>query len=86
MTNKRHTVLYTGVTGDIHRRVWEHKEGLCTGFTKKYNCTELVLVETFDDPTFGIEREKEIKGWRRQKKIDLIQKSNPGWHDLYDSL
>jgi len=82
MTNQRNKVLYTGVTNNIARRVFEHQEGICGGFTKKYNCTKLVFAEISQDAISAIEREKEIKGWKRQKKIDLINQSNPEWKDL----
>ena len=86
MTNPSNTVLYIGMTGNLARRVWEHKEHLIQGFTKKYNCTKLVYVETADDPTAAIEREKELKGWRREKKESLICTLNPEWRDLYDEM
>ncbi|MEW6328429.1 MAG: GIY-YIG nuclease family protein [Thermodesulfobacteriota bacterium] len=72
LTNKRNTVLYTGMTNDLKRRVFEHKEKLVDGFTKKYNVTKLVYYEVFDDPENAILREKQIKAGSRQKKIDLI--------------
>ncbi len=86
MTNKHNTVLYTGVTNDIYRRVSEHKEGLTKGFTKKYNVNKLVYVEEFLDPNSAIAREKQIKAGSRQKKIDLIESINPEWNDLYNDL
>jgi putative endonuclease len=86
MTNKTHTVLYTGVTGDLRRRVYEHKEKMVRGFTSRYNVTKIVYYEMFDDPRNAISREKQIKGGSRQKKIDLILGMNPDWKDLYDEL
>jgi len=86
MTNKRNTVLYTGVTNDLKRRVYEHKEKLVEGFTKKYNITKLVYYEVTDDVRSAILREKQIKGGSRQKKIDLINCINPEWRDLYEDL
>ncbi len=86
MTNKRNTVLYTGVTNDLKRRVYEHKEKLTEGFTKKYNLTKLVYYEVFDDPENAITREKQIKGGSRQKKISLVNGFNRSWRDLYDDL
>jgi len=86
MTNKYNTVLYTGVTGDLKKRVWQHKEKLADGFTKRYNVTKLVYYEVFHDIRDAIMREKQIKGGSRQKKIDLIQSMNADWHDLYDDL
>jgi len=86
MTNKNNSVLYTGVTNDIKRRVYEHKEKLVSSFTKKYNVDKLVYYEIFDDILTAIEREKQIKGGSRKKKIDLIIKMNPEWKDLYNDL
>ena len=83
MTNgPRPHVLYTGMTGNLPRRVFEHKSKLSTGFTSRYNLTRLVYYEMFAYPAEAIAREKEIKGWRRSKKIALIQAMNPHWHDL----
>jgi len=81
MTNKRNTVLYTGVTND-RRRAYEHREKLVEGFTKKYNITKLVYYEVFDSIENAILREKQIKGGSRQKKIDLINSMNKEWLDL----
>lgn len=86
MTNKNNTVLYTGITNNLIRRVYEHKEKLIDGFTKKYNCTKLVFYEIFSTPYDAIAREKQIKAGSRKKKIDLINKMNPEWKDLYDEL
>ena len=86
MTNKRNTVLYTGVTNDLRRRVYEHKEKLADGFTKKYNITKLVYYEIFLDPENAIMREKHLKAGSRQKKIDLINQMNKEWRDLYEQL
>ena len=72
MTNKNNRVLYTGVTNDLKRRVYEHKEKFVSGFTKKYNVSKLVYYEIFEDPENAILREKQIKAGSRQKKIDLI--------------
>ncbi|OGL42300.1 MAG: excinuclease ABC subunit C [Candidatus Schekmanbacteria bacterium RIFCSPHIGHO2_02_FULL_38_11] len=92
MTNEWNTVLYTGVTNDLIRRVYEHKN--CTkgnkeihqGFTKKYNVNKLVYYEVFDDIENAILREKQIKSGSRDKKIGLIKNMNPEWKDLYDEL
>ncbi|MBI5118342.1 GIY-YIG nuclease family protein [Candidatus Poribacteria bacterium] len=81
MTNKSRC-LYTGVTGDLVRRVNEHKERLVPGFTKKYNITRLVFFEETDDVQAAIAREKQIKGWLRAKKMALIEAVNPRWEDL----
>jgi len=86
MTNKGDTVLYTGVTNDLKRRVYEHKEKLANGFTQKYNLVKLVYYEVFEDVESAIWREKQIKGGSRQKKIDLIHSMNKEWHDLYEEL
>jgi len=86
MTNKHNTVLYTGLTNDLKRRVYEHKEKLICGFTKKYNVTKLVYYEVFKDPENAILREKQIKAGSRQKKIDLINNMNRKWVDLYDEI
>jgi putative endonuclease len=74
--------LYTGITGSLTRRVWEHKNKLVEGFTRRYNLTRLVYYECFFYPDAAINREKEIKGWRRSKKIRLIESMNPHWSDL----
>ena len=83
MTNgPKPAVLYTGITGDLCRRVWQHKNKLMPGFTSRYNLTRLVYYERFFHPDAAISREKEIKGWRRSKKIALIESMNPRWEDL----
>jgi len=86
MTNKMNTVIYTGVTSDLQKRIYEHKEKMVGGFTKKYNLNKLVYYEVFDDIKSAITREKQIKAGSRQKKIDLISKMNPEFKDLYDEL
>ena len=86
MTNKLDSVLYTGVTSDLEKRVNEHKLKLIEGFTKKYNVDKLVYYEIFDDINDAIEREKQIKKGSRQKKIDLISNMNPAWKDLSNEL
>ena len=86
MTNELNRVLYTGVTSDLKKRVYEHKLKLREGFTKKYKVDKLVYYEMFDDIYNAITREKQIKGGSRQKKIDLIVSLNPGWKDLYNDL
>jgi putative endonuclease len=82
ITNPRHTVLYIGVTGNLSRRIYEHKNKLVEGFTSKYNCTKLVYYEQTSDVRSAIEREKELKGWLRKKKEALIATINPEWKDL----
>ena len=86
MTNKNNKVLYTGITNDLKRRVYEHKEKFVAGFTKKYNVSKLVYYEAFEDPENAILREKQIKAGSRQKKIDLINGMNKVWNDLYGEL
>jgi putative endonuclease len=81
MTNKSKT-LYTGMTNDIKKRVYEHKNKLIPGFTDKYNINRLIYFETFSDVYSAITREKTIKGWLRKKKIELIHKTNPEWKKL----
>jgi len=82
ITNQRNTVLYTGVTSDLYKRMYEHKEKLVKGFTQKYNINKLVYYEVFSHPEEAIGAEKKIKGWTRNKKIDLIKSINPEFRDL----
>jgi len=86
VTNKKQGVLYIGVTGDIIKRVYEHKSGLIKGFTKKYNANKLVYYEIHNDVKEAITKEKQMKKWNRQWKIELIEKDNPEWNDLYYGL
>ncbi|QRN84435.1 GIY-YIG nuclease family protein [Chloroflexota bacterium] len=86
MTNQSNRVLYTGVTNDLYRRVSEHKEGRGSSFTTRYNVNQLVYYEVYDYIDDAIEREKQIKGGSRQRKIDLIKEMNPEWRDLFDEL
>jgi putative endonuclease len=86
LTNKTNKVLYTGVTNDLKRRVYEHKNKLIEGFTRKYNTNKLVYFELFDDIRYAIMREKQIKAGSRQKKLDLINNINEKWIDLYNEL
>jgi putative endonuclease len=81
LTNKSGT-LYVGVTNDLERRMFEHKNSLNEGFTKKYKINRLMYYESFNDIHEAIYREKQIKGWRRDKKIALIEEDNPTWQDL----
>jgi putative endonuclease len=85
ITNKKNGVLYTGITNNLARRVYEHKEKLISGFTSKYNLTKLVFFEETHDVKAAIAREKQIKGWLRKKKIELIESRNPDWNDLSES-
>lgn len=86
MSNKRRTVFYTGITNDLVRHSYEHKEKLVDGFTKKYNIDQLVYFEQYDDPETAILREKQVKDYRRSKKLELIRRSNPDFKDLYAGL
>ena len=86
MTNKQDSVLYTGVTNNLKKRINEHKLKLIEGFTKKYNVDKLVYYEVYDDINDAIEREKRIKKGNRQRKIDLISNMNPTWKDLSNKL
>jgi len=81
-TNRNNTVLYTGVTNNIQRRIWEHKSKIVSSFTSKYNITKLVYYEFYDDIREAIAREKQIKSGSRKKKIDLINNLNKEWKDL----
>ena len=86
LTNQYNKVLYTGVTSDLFKRVHEHKEKIVAGFTSRYNVTKLVYYEEFATMPEAIAREKQIKGGSRQKKMDLINSTNPEWKDLYDEF
>jgi len=86
MTNRSDGVLYVGVTSDLPKRVWEHREGVVEGFTKKYRLKRLVYVEQHAEILSAIQREKNIKHWPRAWKVCLIEAQNPGWTDLYDQL
>jgi len=86
LTNKTNRAIYTGVTNDLQKRIYEHKQSLIKGFTSKYNVNKLVYYEVFDDIESAISREKQIKGGSREKKIGLIERTNPGYKDLYQEL
>jgi len=86
MTNQPNGILYVGVTNDIARRAWEHREGLVEGFTKRYRLHRLVYVEEHDSITQAIQRERTIKHWPRAWKVRLILRMNPEWDDLYETL
>jgi putative endonuclease len=81
MTNRSKT-LYIGVTGNLERRMYEHRKGLIPGFASRYLITRLIHAEPFADARQAIGREKELKGWRRERKLALVEESNPEWHDL----
>jgi putative endonuclease len=85
LTNKNNTVLYTRVTNDLVRRCHEHRNKLIKGFTEKYNVDKLIYYEVFDEINSAIKREKQIKGYSREKKELLIRKLNPYWDDLYNN-
>jgi putative endonuclease len=82
MASKKNGTLYTGVTSNLLKRVYEHKNNMIEGFTSKYRIHDLVYFEEISDIKYAIEREKRIKGWIRKKKIDLIESVNPDWKDL----
>jgi len=86
LASRRNGTLYVGVSNDVLRRTWEHKNNLVDGFTKKYGVHMLVWYETYDDINVAIAREKQLKKWNRAWKIRMIEKSNSGWNDLYDRL
>ena len=86
MTNKTNKALYTGVTSDLVKRVWEHKEKFVSGFTKKYNINKLVVYEAVEDIQSALAREKQIKAGSRKKKIELIENVNGDWKNLYQEL
>ena len=86
LASRRNGTLYTGITSNLIKRVWEHKEKAVDGFTKKYNIDKLVYFEQYQDPTNAISREKRIKKYPRKWKLNLIEKENPLWKDLYEEL
>lgn len=86
LASKKDGVLYTGVTSNLGKRTWEHKEGVADGFSKKYWVKKLVYFEVFDDIEQAILREKRIKKWNRAWKVELIEKMNPEWNDLFEEI
>ena len=86
LASKRNGTLYIGVTSDLVKRVYEHKQGLIPGFTKKYHVHKLVYFEIHNDITQAITREKQIKKWKRLWKLNLVEANNPDWNDLYYDL
>ena len=86
LASKKNGTIYVGVTGDLKRRVYEHKNKLTEGFTKKYDVTSLVHFEHFEDKWAAANRERMLKNWKRPWKIDLIEKLNPDWKDLYETI
>jgi putative endonuclease len=85
LCNCHRNVLYVGATDDLRKRIYFHKKRLIGGFTKKYNVDRLVYYESFEDSEQALEREKKLKRYKREKKIQLIEKFNPDWNDLYES-
>ena len=86
LASKRNGTLYIGVTSDLVKRVWEHKNSMVAGFTKRYNVHQLVWYEIYENMESAILREKRLKDWKRSWKLNLIESKNPDWHDLYDSI
>ena len=86
LASRKHGTLYIGVTNDLVRRVYEHRSKVVRSFTKRYDITKLVWFEAYDDPMSAIEREKELKKWRRDWKVNLIEQGNQGWVDLYGGI
>ena len=86
LASKRNGTLYVGVTSDLVKRVWEHKQDIVAGFTQTYRVHDLVYFEQHDDIRLAIQREKQIKKWSRAWKIELIEKTNPAWQDLWSNI
>jgi len=86
LSGKRNGTLYIGLTSDLVKRVWEYKNNLVEGFTKRYNLHQLVWYELHESMESAISREKRLKEWKRSWKLNLIESTNPDWHDLYDSI
>jgi putative endonuclease len=86
LASRRNGTLYVGVTDDVSRRTWQHKQDLFAGFTKRYGVHTLVYFEVFDDVLWAIHREKRLKKWKRAWKLRLIEERNPTWRDLYEEL
>lgn len=86
LTNKANTVLYIGVTNNLAKRVYEHRNKLIDGFSKRYNLQKLIYFEVLEDVLNALEREKQLKRWHRQWKLNLIREANPGFKDLYEEI
>ncbi len=86
VASQRNGTLYIGMTDDLVRRVWQHRQGLVPGFTKKYGCKHLVWFDSTDDVVSAIRREKQMKAWKRRWKLELIESGNPNWEDLYEKI
>jgi putative endonuclease len=86
LASKRNGTLYTGVTSDLVKRIWEHKNNLVDGFTKRYNIHRLIWYELHESMDSAITREKRMKNWKRKWKLELIESSNPNWQDIYHTI
>ena len=86
MTNRKHETIYTGSTTNIAKRAWEHREGVGSKFTSKYELKRLVFLKEYDALETALQREKNIKSWPRAWKVRLIETTNPDWHDLYEDI
>lgn len=86
LASKRNGTLYIGITSDLIKRIWQHKNKTIKGFTNKYDVVMLVYFEEYDNPEEAIKREKNIKAWKRNWKLDLIENNNPDWNDLYKTI
>ena len=86
LASRRNGTLYIGITSDLGGRVWQHKNKVVPGFTAKYGCDQLVHFEVFESPEAAIQREKQLKEWQRDWKLALIERDNPAWRDLYDTI
>ncbi len=86
MASGKRGTLYVGVTGNIQRRVWQHRNNIGGGFTSRYDITRLVHIEQCSDVHSALNREKKLKKWNREYKINLIERGNPGWNDLYEGM
>jgi len=86
LASKRNGTLYIGVTSDLVKRIWEHKNNMVEGFTKRYGVHQLVWYELHESMEFAIQREKQLKEWKRKWKLELIESNNPNWQDLYHTI
>ncbi len=86
LASKRNGTLYIGVTSDLVKRIWEHKNNMVEGFTKRYGAHQLVWYELHENMEFAIQREKQLKEWKRKWKLELIESNNPNWQDLYHTI
>ena len=86
LTNKANTLFYIGISGNIKTRLFQHRKHLIKGFTDKYNITKVIYIESFNSIIEAIEREKQLKGWKKEKKIELIKTLNPNFKDLYEDI